>query len=292
MTVLHSLVGALAAGGGNRPSLPEYRQIELYTKKKSLSFAAPEPAPSLPLAAIAGTCRSFLALEALLGGGEQPSWTTYLSLPRDTATGKLVAELYRIARVARRVACHPQGHVEVEGGVVRFNGAIDRVALSLEITEAGLALLDSATTYYLGALEEPYPEAYVEAMLTQYFSDLVGEIKRFADEDRVLYQFRQKYPFSRHFRFDCDNPRVAIGDGICRFEPGERYGDSARYPIDFYLILDNTLHIIPVEALSDFALPLADLPRWRARLSEGQTLPARFRPRFAREVMVVGQPMT
>ena len=63
-------------------------------------------------------------------------------------------------------------------------------------------------------------------------------------------------------------------------------------PSIFFVVLDDTLHIIPVEALRDGALPLADLSRWRARTPDGLTLPAHFRPRFGREMMVVGQPMT
>ena len=292
MTMPKRLASQLAASGANRLSLPEYRQIELYSKKKSLSFAVyPTPEPA-PVAAIAGLCRAFAALDAFVGGGERPSWETYLGLPRDSGLAKLVAELYRILRVARRIAFHPQGHMEVDDGIVRMNGAIDKVALSLEITQAGLTLLESATAHYLATLDEPYPDAYVEAMLAQYFADIIGEVKRFADEDRVLYQFRQKFHFNRHFRFDCDNPKVEVAEGFLRVVLGERYVAALRYPIDFFVTLDDALHIVPVEALEGETLALADLPIWRARLPDGRTLPPHFRPRFAREVNVVGQPMT
>lgn len=282
----------LAQGPALRVHLPEYRQIELYTKKKSLGFAkSPMPLPA-PVAPIADACRAFAALEACLGGGERPSWQTYLDLPRATSLDKLVAELYRILRVIRRVAFHPQGHLDDTDGIIRVNGAIDRVALSLEITEAGLTLLSSAVAYYLSSLAEPYPESYVEAMLAQYFADIVGEVKRFADEDRILYQFRQKMHFNRHFRFDCDNPKTEMTDGQMRFVLGERYVSALAYPIDFFVTHDDVLHIVPVEALKDGSLPLAELPLWRARTPDGRTLPFHFRPRFAREVMVAGIPMT
>jgi hypothetical protein len=282
----------LAQSGPTRLSLPEYRQIELYTKKKNLSFAVHPPVDAAPVPPIAGVVRAFAALDGHLGGGERPSWQTYLELPRATALHKLVAELYRILRVARRIAFHPQGHMEADDGIVRMNGAIDKVALSLEITQIGLTLLESAVAYYLGSLEQPYPDAYVEAMLCQYFADIVSEIKRFADEDRILYQFRQKMHFNRHFRFDCDNPRIEPADGRLKFALGERYVSALAYPIDFFVTHDDLLHIVPVEALSDCALALSDLPLWRARTPDGHTLPAQFRPRFAREVMVAGIPMT
>ena len=291
MTVLSHL----AALAEPRPTLPEYRQIELYTKKKTLAFAEPVlQADEAVQKAVARCCLSFMALQTSLEGADpglegKTGWQTYLSLPRSTMIAKLVAEIYRILRVLRAIAIHPAGHLAVEDGIVKLNGAIHQVALSLEITQAGLSLLDSAVAYWLCFQDQPYPEAYGEAMLGQSFADIVGEVRRFADEDRVLYQFRQKFPFNRHFRFDCDNPRFTLDGALCRFDLGERYGS---YPIDLFVVIDNTLHIIPVEALTGLALPLAELPRWRARTRDDLTLPAHFRSRFGREVVVVGQPMT
>jgi hypothetical protein len=177
-------------------------------------------------------------------------------------------------------------------GIVCLNGAIDLCALSLEITAAGLDLLEAAVAWYLSSLTSPYPEAYVEAMLSEFFSDIVAEIKRFADEDRILYQFRRRAPFNRHFRFDCDNPKAVYESEFVQFEIGPLYRDPARYPIDFFAILEDGFHIIPVEALKDGRIDRKDLPRWRARGIENLSLPASFRIRFAREKIVVGQPMT
>ena len=53
MTLLHDLIAGLTAGPDSRPLLPEYRQIELYTKRKTLSFAAPEPPLEVPMPRIA-----------------------------------------------------------------------------------------------------------------------------------------------------------------------------------------------------------------------------------------------
>ena len=60
-------VAELSAGSPNRLSLPEYRQIELYSKRKSLSFAPAATDGGRPLGRIAGVCRSFLVLDAFLG---------------------------------------------------------------------------------------------------------------------------------------------------------------------------------------------------------------------------------
>jgi hypothetical protein len=294
--LLHDLAASLAAGPRNRLALPEYRQIELYSKRKSLHFAAPEPADGL-YQRVGGVCGAFMVLDAYLEsqrfpGEAGPSWQRYLSLPRSTMTEKLVAELYRILRIARAVAFHPHGHIETEDGIVKINGAINRMTLTLEITPAGLVLLESAVAYYLESLRQPYPGAYVEAMLSEYFFDIVAEIKRFADEDRVLYQFQRKYHFNRHFRFDCDNPKTRTAGDALEIEIGASYQNRALYPIDFFITAGNVLHIVPAEALTGDKLPLAELDRWRARTPDGVTLPASFRWRFGRETIVIGQPMT
>lgn len=297
MTLPHDLIAGLTAGPDSRPLLPEYRQIELYTKRKSLSFAAPEPPLEVPMPRIASVCRAFMVLDAVLEGQSLwsetvSSWQRYLALPRATMTDKVAAELYRILRVARAVLFHSQGHLEMEDGIVKVNGAINKIALSLEITPAGLRLLDSATAYYLESLSQPYPEPYVGAMLAQYYCDIVAEIRRFADEDRVLYQFRPPLALNRHFRFDCDNPKLRMLEGLLEIEIGPRYRDPARYPIDFFVTTLDTLHILPVEALIESRIALTELPLWRIRSPDGLSLPASFRQRFGREVMVVGQPMT
>ena len=44
----HDLAAGLIAGPRNRLVLPEYRQIELYSKRKTLHFAEAEPVPRFP----------------------------------------------------------------------------------------------------------------------------------------------------------------------------------------------------------------------------------------------------
>ncbi|WP_454918076.1 hypothetical protein [Xanthobacter sediminis] len=297
MSFMERLAADAAFGWPRRLALPEHRQIELYTKRKALSFLDDERPSEVPLSAVAAVCRSAFLMDAVLlgrhpGAPGRTSWQRYLDLPKASRTDKIVAELYRIGRIARTVAFHHHGHVEMRDAIVRFNGAIDRVALSLEITAAGLDLIEAMTAYWLAAAQSPYPEAYVEAMLAEYFFDVVAEIKRFADEDRILYQFRRPSPFNRHFRFDCDNPKSDVADGMLVFEIPPAHRDAARYPIDFFLMHSQVLHIVPVEATREGRIALDALPKWRARVPDDLSLPASFRPRFAREVMVVGQPMT
>jgi hypothetical protein len=297
MRLIEHLAADLASVGLQRLSLPEHRQIELYTKRKALSFQDPEAASDVPIDRVAHLARTALVFDAVLGGHSPgapgaSSWQRILDLPRVTAGDKRLAELARVLRVARTIVFHPRGHVEMRDGIVRLNGAIDRVALSLEITVAGIDLVNSMMAYWFGALGGPYPEAYVDAMLAEYFFDVVAEIKRFADEDRILHQFRRTKPFCRHFRFDCDNPKAHFVDGFVEIEIGALHRDPARFPIDFFAVLDEALHIVPVEALTDGRIAVADLPKWRARTPDALSLPATFRPRFAREPIVVGQPMT
>jgi hypothetical protein len=296
-TVLDESKPWLAAGGPL--PLPEYRQIELYTKRKKLSFQPPLAADA---AAVAGLARAelafnllerhFAAADPLLFEGVG-SWQRYLALPRKGSVDKLAAELYRILRIIHIASLHASGHVEAREGLVRMSCVFNRCALSLNLTPCGLDLLAGAVFYYLDSFSQPYSEAYVELLLLQYFDDLVAEIRKFADEDRVLFQFRHSIYFNRHFRYDCDNPRYQHEESFYVLEIGPRYRDRARYPIDFYLPLTDGLCIVPVEALqADGRLPLADLPRWQARHCVGAALPDSFQMRFGREEMVVGLPMT
>ena len=297
MSFTERLIGNSAFGWANRLRLPEHRQIELYTKRKALNFLDPPPPEEAPMDRIAAVCRAALAFESYYAGvhpTELPltAWKRCLELPRATQTEKILAELYRVLRVVRKMSFHAHGHVDIRNGIVCLNGAIDLCALSLEITAAGLDILETMVAYWFSSLTSPYPEAYVEAMLAEFFVDLVAEIKRFSDEDRILYQFRRRAPFNRHFRFDCDNPKANYDSEFVAFEIGERYRDPARTPIDFFAVLDDVFHIIPVEALKDGRIDCRDLPKWRARGIENLCLPASFRTRFAREKIVVGQPMT
>ena len=285
---------------GNRCSLPEYRQIELYTKKKKLAFSADDANPvdrSLVKGTL-GTGVAFMLLDTFLASQDpllmegMKSWDKYLALPRKTNTEKLVAEVYRILRIVKIAMSHKGGLLEARDGLIRVSCDFDRCSLSLNITTAGIALLESFVFYYLDSFQQPYGTGYVEAMLLQYFTDIVDEIKKFADLDRVLYQFRQVRPFNRHFRFDCDNPKYEQDGDFLTIDIGDLYSDCARYPIDFYLMVDDVLHIIPAEALTNKKMLLSDLGKWKARIPNNMELPSHFRMRFGREIMVSGLPMT
>jgi hypothetical protein len=293
MKQLDDMVADFGSRFGNRWSLPEYRQIELYSKKKKLAFCDDEPPAQVKDTLSSGV--AFMLLEGFLAARDpslmegKTSWQKYLALPRKTGVEKLVAEVYRLLRVYRIALFHPDGLVEAREGLIRTSCVFERCSLSLNITTAGLALLESFVFHYLDSFRQPYGEAYVEAMLMQYFTDIVGEVRKFADEDRVLYQFRQTLPFNRHFRFDCDNPKYELLDDHLVLDIGKIYGDRARYPIDFFLEVGNAVYILPVEALTGNRFPIAELGKWAAR---GTELPAHFRSRFGRETMVVGLPMT
>ena len=252
----------------------------------------------LPEAArVAAACTACLLLQAAFEADDpaqegRTTWDIYRALPRASSGDRAVAEIFRILRIVRKVALHREGTVVAEGGLLRFFGAIDGTVLALNISPAGLALLESVVAYYLGSFSQPYSAAYVEAMVLRYYADIVGEIKRFSDEGRSLFQFREPLRLNRHLRLDCDTGRVRIIDDSCHFEISEASRDAARFPIDFFVLIRDVLHIIPVEALSNGTIAIADLPRWRARGTEGSTLPASFRMRFAHEIMPTDVPMT
>lgn len=280
------------------PGLPEYRQIELYSKKKSLPMDQDEAGElAAAEAAVAALARLFATTHARLAApgsamDAPATWRTYLALPRDSGVDKLVAEVYRALRIFHVANTHRSGTVEVRNGLIKASATVDYTSLAVRVTRAGIGLLEAFMAYCCAEATAIYPAAYVEAMLCAYWSDIVAEIRWYYDEDRVLFQYRNKYRMNRHCRFDCDNPRYSMADGQLRFDIGGAYADPIRYPIDFFVVADDHMHIVPVESLTRGGLPLDQLPRWQARLADGLTLPASFRPRFTRETMVPGIPMT
>ena len=297
MLYLDDIASDYATHFGQRHHLPEYRQLELYSKNKKLSFADESAAAQSQFRGSFSTSTAYSVLDALLVSqqaeiAELPSWKKYLALPKTSGTGKVVAEVFRILRIYHLAWVLPTGRVEIEDGIVRVHCVFERCSLSLNISPVGLELLESFVFYYLDSFRQPYSAAYVEAILIQYFADIVAEVKGFSDEDRILFQFRQTMPINRHFRFDSDNPRYQIEDEMLVIDMGKMHANADRYPLDFYLPFRDVLHIIPVEALKQGKLPIDQLSRWQARAEDGMTLPERFRDRFGRVKNVVGLPMT
>jgi hypothetical protein len=284
-------------GWSNKVRLPEYRQIELYTKPRALSFDEPPLPEEAPMERIAAVARAAVVLEAALAGlypTDLPltAWARSKELPNTTPIEKIVIQLHRVTRLVRMIAFHQHGQVEMRNGVICLGGVIGKEVYYFDITVAGLDLIETMVAYWFAARESIYPEAYVEWMFAEMFFDLSGEIRRYADEGRTLYQFRRHGDFNRHFRFDCDNPKATFDGDHVEIEIGAPYRDSARYAIDFYATLDAVLHIIPVEALKGGKIARAELPKWEVRTPDAQSLPAAFRTRFGRLKPAINQPMT
>ena len=184
MTFADAIVLDVVTGPRSQLSLPEHRQIELYSKRKALSFAATDVADGIPVTEIAGVCRAFVALDAALAGpgtaGGGTSWERCRNLPRFSATQRLLGELYRVARLVWVVASDARGRISYCDGLIDFDAIVAPSVLAAKITPAGLRLLESAIVYYLTSRLEPYPGAYVEAMLTEYYLDLLGEVRSYS----------------------------------------------------------------------------------------------------------------
>ena len=286
LSLIDALAPHLVVASATSLSMPEHRQLEMYSRPLQLTFAEDERG-ELPIAEIAGACRAFVALDAAIAprDAEQEggtSWQRYRRLPRGNGIDKIVAELFRALRLIWVVATDRVGHIEWRSGLVHFDRLHEASTVTMKITPAGLRLLQSAVMYWLDARCSPYPDAYVEAMLSEYYADIISELRGYCDENKSLYQFRRKLPFNRHVRLDCDNPNTKIIDDALQVEILEAYRDPQRFPIDFFIIHDRALHIVPVEALDNARLPLAQLASWRARLPQGGALPALFRSRLSR----------
>jgi len=296
MKLLPALISSFTNRFGAGLRLPELRQIELYHRRKHLGFAEGSEAAQPLLPDLLGTLTAYSLLQGYLESRTpelegKTGWQAYQALPRKSDADKVVAELFRILRVLRTAIVSLQGHVVVENGLIRAFVTHNQCALSVTLSKSGLTLLGSAVAWYLDAVGQPYPDAYVEAMLLSYFADIVEEVKRFNDEDRVLYQFGRRLTLNRLRRLDCDNPKSRIEDGVCILEIAKPFTDATQYPIDIYLTLDEALYIIPIEAATGGRLSASELERWKARTGESTDLPQDFSLRFGREPVVVGQPM-
>lgn len=285
-------------GWSNKVRPPEHRQIELYTKPRILTFDEPPLPEEAPLERIAAVARAAVVFEATLAGlypTDLPltSWARAKDLPKTTMVEKVALQLHRVTRILRLIAFHPHGQVEMRNGVICMGGVIGKEVYYFDITSAGLDLIETMVAYWFSARDSVYPEAYVAWVFSEMFFDLGGEIRRYSDEGRTLYQFQRKGPFNRHFRFDCDNPKATFSGDFVEIDIPAPYRDSARYAIDFYAVLHDVLHIIPVEALKDGKIAREKLPEWEARTKKDpMSLPAAFQQKFGRLKPNINQPMT
>ncbi|HMA65593.1 MAG TPA: hypothetical protein VKO63_10360, partial [Chitinispirillaceae bacterium] len=120
-------------------------------------------------------------------------------------------------------------------------------------------------TYYLNSFSRPEPAAYVDAMLETYYRDISDQIDNMNDEDNDLQVFRPSITMNRHYRCVCGNAAYKVADGYIEFQMDPIYRDKGKYPLDYYILYNQILHIIPVEALIDDRLILTELHRWQAR---------------------------
>jgi len=192
----------------------------------------------------------------------------------DTRTRRLAAQVYRILKIPRRGVSAPGARLASSERVFQVNYVEAPFAFGLRVTFAGLELLAGFVAIYLDFKRQPFPEAYVEAMLSEYYEDIVAEIRYLSDEDGSVLHFRKQFAFNRHFRFQCCTARYTLTSERLEIETGERFADKRTYPVDFFLMIEGEFHIIPCEALVDGGLSREELPRWKARSPDpGDGLP-------------------
>lgn len=253
--------------------LPEQRKIELYTHGLEVSLADPGPPegpPGWDIPPVMDALVAFMLLEAQLetshpGLAELPWGQRQAALaPRDRVQ-RVMAQVYRILRLLRRGVAAPGARLKNGEGVFQLNYVERPFAFGLRVTHAGLELLASLVALYLDLLRQPYPEAYLEALLSQYYEDIITEVRYLSDEEGSVLHFRKEMAFNRHCRLRCGNARFVLGPQHLEVAIGERFADPRAYPIDFFLLIEGEFHIIPAEALETGRLPRAELERWRAR---------------------------
>ncbi|MGE4281662.1 MAG: hypothetical protein AB7G62_18915, partial [Magnetospirillum sp.] len=114
---------------------PEYRQIELYSKKKVLPVAEDaETELAEGTAEVIRLTRTFQTLDAILGeapAGDDPNdtWAKYLKLPKRHPMEKLAAEIHRALRPFHAGATHASGRIAIHNGMVKASSTIGHTAL-------------------------------------------------------------------------------------------------------------------------------------------------------------------
>lgn len=254
-----------------RWALPEYGRADLYTHAGAAQVIYLDGAGDPQAEAVRRVERAaalFVLLDRRLEErypatrGATPR-ARYLALPRRTRTEKMVAQVYRLLKILHEAVTERPAHVVAGGGKISVSVSCG-VAHAVSLTPLGLTLFETFVACHLTAERAPFSEAYLEALLSQYYADAADEVRRFFDEDGVLLVFRPPPPFDRHRRLRCGNPRTRVEGADLVVEIGE-YHQARGRAIDFYALVHGALHIVPSEALRDGRLPLAELPRWRAR---------------------------
>jgi len=287
---------ALTARGGG---LTEHREIKLYSNGAGVQFLRDDrgipcdhPIPGALTPGVA-----FMLLDCYYESRDpglegKTVRERYLALPRGTRAEKLAAQVYRVLKLYHMALIHPAGVIEDSRGVIRAGCTERGTAFCLIVTKSGLALLEAFVTSFLNSFRRPHGEAYVEALLSQYYADITNEIKKFHDEDADVLRFRKKYEFNRYFRLDCGNPKYVIKDGQIVFEIADPFYNPQSYPIDFFVMVNEELHVIPVEALTDKKLSLSELPDWKARVIDGKSASSQLHLEFGYETVSNGGPMS
>lgn len=256
--------------------LPQLRKIELYTNNLEVHLYAPDTAARAnpwAIPQVMGALSAFSLLDAFLER-EKPAMIgrnlrqRFAALQPSTRVERLTAQVYRILKIVRQGVSAAGCRLTSEERVFQINYVENPFAFALYITYAGLELLGGYVAVLLEYRRYPHPEAYVEAMLSEYYDDIVDEILYLSDEDGTALNYRKRLAFNRHFRFQCCTAKYRLTEDRLVIDIGERYADKQRWPIDFYLMLEGAFHIIPCEALTDNAIRREDLPRWRVREPE------------------------
>ena len=265
MEPLVSLFDDFRKAQGGELHLPEYRGLEMYSAKKRSADNHAKPDHQTQsdkqamLLSMHGMWTALHLLEAWFSQQEPQtlegitSWQRYQQLPKKQIADKIIAETYRLLRIVRVAWLHPEGKIERRYNFTELCCNSNQYPLILKITDTGLSLLQSLVFYFLNRRQTQYGEAYHDAMLQSYFTDLVGELRGFEDEDRVLCQFRSGLNINRHWRLDCENPRYQVTDGFCVIQLNPRYDDGHCHPIDFHLRLNDRFYVVPMEALTPFS---------------------------------------
>ena len=271
-TELYSHLAHCLAGYGGIRHIPEYLPMKFYNEKASSAILVRNYRDIHEVAYpdMFDSTLSFLLLDAHFRSVdpelEDGNYVErYAALKKTSRIGKLAAQVYRILNIYHQATVYAPDRLDHTDELVRMNYTHRNIAYTLIITKSGLSLCDSFVLYYLSSFSMPHSDEYVEAMLTAYYNDIAGQIKKMFDEEGCEQLFRPRYDFNRRFRYNCRNARYRIDGGFLSVEMEDRFDDRRVYPIDFFLTLSDGSYIIPVEVLSDKKIRLGDLPLWKTR---------------------------
>lgn len=178
----------------------------------------------------------------------------YKALPEKTNLDKVIKSTYLVEKIIRNAAVHHQKITKEKGLILLGYKDKQGNAFILQIMQSAYELLNKLICNYIYLLESGYSTAYCELVLAPMYNLAIEGILKIEADDTVSVE-----------KVSCKNgcSRILCRRYICRKIPFYVQGNSLQIdiddsfvedkestPIDFELIYEGKLYVVPIEELN------------------------------------------